>query len=542
MKKGIFNKICAIAASAVMTIGLAACGSSGTSASSTAASAATSASAASGTVSTAASSATSAADNSGNPVNLTMAFLVFGSTPNDLQKVNDAVNEYLMKKLNCTVTLTPINASNYSQEIDLMLTSGESLDLLADGTITAFFNYTSHAAKGQLYSMNDLIDKYGSGIKDALGDYWDAAAVNGDVYGVASVRDLAADTALIMKSSALKAAGYDPENISISSYADLETLLQKVKDAESGVAPIMIGSDAAGTIYDSLGLSFDTQGDQLSDLIGVLMDNQDPTVSDYYESDKCKALTQRVYDWYKKGYILQDAATNQSSATDLMKAGKITGYIGNSKPGNDTQVGATIGEDVTAVSLSPVLSDTQKVTGFMWAIAAQSKNPEKAMQVLNLMYTDSTFINLLDHGIENEHYVYSDKENNIIDFPEGVTSDTDGYYLNADFEFGNQLLSSIWKGNDPDIWTKLDEFNKSAIVSKAMGFQFDSTNVKTEYAAVTSVIDQYKQSLGQGTVDPSVLDEFVSKLKSAGIDTIVQEKQKQLDTFLAGSSGDTSSK
>lgn len=465
-------------------------------------------------------------------VDLTMAFVVFGTVPNDLQMVNDEINEYLKEKVNATITMVPINAGNYSQQIDLMLTSGEKLDLLADGTITAFFNYTSHASKGQLYPMNDLLDTYGQGIKEVMGDYINAAAVDGEVYGVASNRDLSACTSLIVRTSLLEKYNIDKD--SIKTYEDIEAMLKTIKDNEATVTPLMIGSDASGTIFDSLGLSFGRDGDQLSDLIGVLMDNQVLTVENYYDTEACEEACALVRDWYQKGYILQDATTNQSTPSELMKAGTLFGYVTNSKPGIEIQTEASVGEPVTEIRLGNVLSDTQKVTGFMWSIANQCENPEKAMEVLNLMYTDPVLVNLLDHGIEGVHYQFVDEENQIIDYADGVTADNSGYDMNVDFQFGNQLMSYIWNGDSPQLWDEMKEFNDSATISKAMGFQFDTSKIKTEYAAVSAVIDQYKRSLGQGTVDyTTVLTEFREKLKTAGIDTIIAEKQAQLDAFIA---------
>ncbi len=471
------------------------------------------------------------------PVNLTVAFAIFGETPMDLNKINEKINEYLKEKVNATITLLPISGSSYSQQIDLMLTSGEKLDLLVDGTITALFNYTSHASKGQLYPMKDLLDEYGQGIQKAMGKYLDAAVVNGEIYGVPTNRDLAARVSLLVRSSLLEKYKIDPA--SIKTYEDMEGLFQTIKEKEPSVTPLMIADSASGTIFDSLGLSFDTAGDQLSDMIGVLMDNQVLKVADYYETEECKAACKRIRDWYEKGYVLQDAATNQSSPTDLIKAGTVFGYISNSKPGMEAQIASTVGEDITEIPLTEALSDTQKVTGFMWAIAGESKYSEKAMEVLNLMYTDPVFINLLDHGIEGVHYKVVDKENNIIDFADGVTPDTTGYDMNIDFQFGNQLLSYIWEGDSPTLWKDMEQFNTSAKVSKAMGFQFDATKVKTEYASVNAVINQYKTALGQGTVDPTqYLPEFIQKLKAAGIDAIVTEKQAQLDAFVKAGGND----
>lgn len=471
-----------------------------------------------------------ASEDDGETVDLTMAFLIFGTVPNDLEMVNEKINDYLKEKLNVTVTMVPINSSNYAQQIDLMLTSGEKLDLLADGTITAFFNYTNHAGKGQLYPMNELLDTYGQGIKDALGDYVNTASVNGEIYGVATNRDLAYRTSILVLTRLLEKYNIDPD--SIKTHEDIEAMCQLIRDNEPNVIPLMVGENANGTIFDSMGLCYDVVGDQLSDLIGVLMDNQKLEVSDYYETPECAAAAQRAREWFQKGYILQDAATNQFSAYDLMKAGKIFGYICSSKPGIEVQTESRVGEDITEIIIADPVSDTQKVTAFMWAIAAQSEHPDKAMQVLNLMYSDPYLVNLFCHGIEGIHYKITDEANQIINYADGLDASTSGYDMNVDFQFGNQLLSYIWEGDSPSLWTDLDSFNKSANVSKALGFQFDTSNVKTEYAAVNAVIDQYKVPLGQGTVDPDkVLPEFIEKLKTAGIEKIITEKQAQLDKF-----------
>ncbi|MNY51174.1 hypothetical protein D3C86_1867400 [compost metagenome] len=61
---------------------------------------------------------------------------------------------------------------------------------------------------------------------------------------------------------------------------------------------------------------------------------------------------------------------------------------------------------------------------------------------------------------------------------------------------------------------------------------FDASPVKTEFAAVTNVITQYKLPLETGSVDTDkILPEFITKLKSAGIDKIIVEKQRQLDAW-----------
>lgn len=150
------------------------------------------------------------------------------------------------------------------------------------------------------------------------------------------------------------------------------------------------------------------------------------------------------------------------------------------------------------------------------------------MQLMNLLYTDKDIVNLLDNGIEGKHYVKN--ADGTIKAPEGVT-DT-GYLFNQ-WEIGNNALASVWEGTPTDIWDQIKKFNDSAIFSKALGFSFDASPVKTEVAAATNVLNQYKVGLESGSLDPALLSEFNSKLKAAGLDKIIAEKQKQLDAWAA---------
>jgi putative aldouronate transport system substrate-binding protein len=67
-----------------------------------------------------------------------------------------------------------------------------------------------------------------------------------------------------------------------------------------------------------------------------------------------------------------------------------------------------------------------------------------------------------------------------------------------------------------------------------MGFSFDQEPVKTEVAAVQNVMAQYRKALENGASDPvTILPEYQAKLRAAGLDKIIAEKQKQLDAWAA---------
>ena len=71
-------------------------------------------------------------------------------------------------------------------------------------------------------------------------------------------------------------------------------------------------------------------------------------------------------------------------------------------------------------------------------------------------------------------------------------------------------------------------------MSKAYGFFFDTTPVLNEIAALTSVSDEYLFTITSGSVDPeTAIAEFNEKLYNAGLQTVMDEKQAQLDAWLA---------
>jgi putative aldouronate transport system substrate-binding protein len=123
-----------------------------------------------------------------DPVELTMAFVLIYPTPKDMDAVNAEINKITQEKINAKIKMLPISIASYSQQIRLMLAGQEKLDLFSGGTLGNgnVFDYSNQVANGQLYPMNDLLDKYGKGIKDALGQYYDVAAVGGKIYEVAT--------------------------------------------------------------------------------------------------------------------------------------------------------------------------------------------------------------------------------------------------------------------------------------------------------------------------------------------------------------------
>lgn len=454
------------------------------------------------------------------PVELNVAYPIFGAVPKELSVVQDAINKISLQKINATVKLTPISFGSWEQQVNLMLSSNEKLDLMV---VTSNL-YSGFVAKGQIIPLDQMLDKQGAGIKQSMDPaYLNATKISGKVYAVPTVRDFASNNGLTMRKDLVDK--YQIDVTKIKTLDDVEATLKLIKSKEPNLNPLV-----PGNIGKSMLDSYRTF-DMLGDSIGVLpnFDNNMKVVN-LYETPEYAAFVKKMRSWYTEGLIMKDAATNKTSQFDLLKSDRAFAYFSNMKPGFEQQESKSSGVPVVTASLLQPVSTTSNVTSIMWGIPINSKIPEKSMEFLNLMYTDKEMINLFDWGVEGKHYVV--KSDNVIDFPQGIDAKTSGYSLNMGYLFGNQFLSYVFNGDDPKIWEKMAEFNKSALKSKALGFTFDASSIKAEYAAVTNVVTQYKLALETGSVDPdSILPDFISKLKAAGIEKIIAEKQKQLDEW-----------
>lgn len=459
-----------------------------------------------------------------------IAWLILTNPPSDLQAVTDAVNAISVPKVNVKVELDPIPMASWFTQTNLMMSSGEKLDL------TIVYNrdglFSQNVASGKLLAIDDLLAEHGQGIVQAISElspaYLVPGKINGKTYGVTQLRDLATTSGLCARKDVVDQVGLDVSKP--LTIASLETTLQKVKELNPDMVPLVpfnVGNTIANGFYDI---------DNLGDTMGVLMKyGQDSTtVVNYFETPEYAALVGTMHDWYEKGYILADATTNTNNGVALVKAGTAFGFVSTLKPGYANQTSQQTGFEMVTADITEPHASTNQVNNFLWCVPTNSKDPVSSMKFLNLMYTDAEIANLLVWGIEGKHYVKASDNSGVITYPEGVDGTNTGWGLNLGWEMGNQFLTWVWEGDAPDLWTQMADFNKSAVQSKAMGFVFDASSVKSQMAAVKNVMNQYVPGLEDGLSDPAkVLPQFIADLKANGIDEIVKAKQTQLDAYLA---------
>ena len=459
-------------------------------------------------------------------VTLDIVCMSSGKNEPDITDVENAMNEILEEKLNCNVDLTFIAYANYADQISLLLSSGEDADLLPVYLIPL----STCANAGQIMPLDDLIDQYGQGIKDQLGDYVDCGRIDGVLYGVTTARDLANSQGFAYKVDVAEEVGFDAD--SIETLDDLETELLKVKEANPDMWPVAV---SAGENIRNWG--WDPLGDDTVNL-GVLVDPTEPTVGNLYESDLYKDLANEMYSWMQQGLIQADAVNTTESASTLMTAGTAFGYFTNLKPGYAEENSSSLGYEIDVVEILPALACTNNVSRATWTISSGCDNPEAAMKVLNELYTNAELSNLYMYGIEGVHYKVLEEGGasngqDIITWADGVDATTSNYRKSGTWIQPNQFIGHVWEGSSADVWDQQREFNDTAQKSVAFGFTYDSLAVTNEVTACTNVVSKYHKALLCGALDPATtLDQFNEELYAAGLQNIIDEKQSQLDAWL----------
>ncbi len=456
------------------------------------------------------------------------AFVSFNNIPEDTSEVEEKINEITREKIGVEVSLMPLSISNYTQQISLAMQGGEQVDIFH-----SLGDFGSYVSKNQAYDITDLIDEYAGEAKDVVGErFISTTTKEGHTYGIPAYKPIALQPQFLYRKDMMEAVGVDPS--SIHDVNDLTQVFEKIKEKYPDITPLAPANQGDSGIMLTIG-NVDYLSDDMFYPKGVLMGDS-VQVEDLYSTDEFRNRVELARDWYEKGYISKDAATSTSTAIELISSGKAFSYIASySYPPEDTaesMTGTMGGVEMGALNIGEPYLDTNAVNAITWMVSSVSEQPEAALKFLNLTYTDPDVLNLIVFGIEGRDYVKLGEKS--VGYPEGLDASTVPYTAQLSCGIvGNQFIQDVLGTYKEESIKKEMEANETSRTSKAFGFMFDNANVKIEYTSVLNVINQYLPGLRCGSLDPDTeIDAFVNALNDAGLDVIMNEKQRQLDEWL----------
>ncbi|MGI6315580.1 MAG: ABC transporter substrate-binding protein [Christensenellales bacterium] len=446
--------------------------------------------------------------------------------------VQDEANKYLESKINAHHELNWTGWTDYKSKYDMMVASGEELDLV--DCASTWLDLWPHASKGAWYILDDLLPVYAPLTWAEISpDVWDCAKYKGQIVCIPEdCYPQAVNHGLFYRGDWAKEAGvYD-----IRSYADLEVYLQWIVDnkAADGVVPYDT-SDAGGLFSGYIYTETEYILTQAAGLMAESWENYWKLV-DVNQSEAAKEYYALAKSWYEKSFWRTDALNYTGSSRDQMRAGlggldqhhveTYTGLVVDMEekiPGSDLKMFQWwMGKTNNGVG-EPVTHGAQ-------TISVNSKNPERALMVYEMLRQDETFFHYIHYGIEGWQYVIN--EDGLRAEPEGYDSAVDGYW------------SNFWCGRPGKFLIPhvKDWPNKTAYTAEALShlklypygsFIFDKAPISAEVDAVNAVNTAHRPALYLGMAgDPEVaLAAYIAERDAAGFQVLFDECQRQMDEY-----------
>jgi len=450
------------------------------------------------------------------------------------QDVEDALNEMLERDIGVRVRFETTDLMNSQKEAALMVSAGEQLDIC----LTAFTGLGSMVDSELILPLNDLLESNGKDIKEHCGVLLDGCAYGENIYGV-PVAFMASKTyGYAMRTDLLEKYNITIDENKHYTMAELEEIFETIKAGEGSSFYATIPWNTTTDPLNNSYLEYDKLTGSLSG--GVMMlnrDFKDLTVQNLFETEEYEAYCKMMYNWAQKGYISADAAVTTEAPETILGTGNYLGMFYWNDPGSKGGMETNTSMDITMVNILEPYVPNGGGQDIMWNIPVTSKNPEKAMAALNYIYQNKEATWLIQFGLEGETYeiVEESSEGTLVRYLAEDTSELP--YFQVFGIYGNRFE---WPAVSPDPidlnkqYKEHDESVHESRYSAAIGYNFVQTNVTSEIAAVETVIEQYTPSLNTGSLDPEkALPEFINALKSAGIDKIIEENQRQLDEWAA---------
>lgn len=429
---------------------------------------------------------------------------------NEMPKNYDAwkanLDQYLAEKIGVNLDVEVVSWSDWTTRRSAIVNTNEAYDILFTNNDT----YPSDVRLGAFADISELVQTASPELYSYIpAMMWDAVKVDGKIYAVPTYKDSSQTEYFVMDKTVADKYEFDYANA--KEFADFDELLQKVKD-EEGITPFYVDSNTAlgGLLgwYDQMGTGLPT--------MGVRYDDQERKVVAVFEQEDVMNDLKIVHNWFTRGIINSDAAT----LGEVPKY-KFFGIAQGWSSAAQTVWGPAMEADAIALQWRDTVMSNETVRGSMSAISASSKNIEKALELLELVNTDSKVRDAMFYGLEGDDFDYDANgkvHKNKIEWP--MAGYTQGSFFAVtptdEVEF-NQ-------------WDEVKELNENAKASVLLGVSFDTSEVENQLANCIEIYNRYKSEVLTGAVDPEQgVPAMMTEMRAAGFDEIVAAAQAAVD-------------
>ncbi|MFC5651293.1 extracellular solute-binding protein [Paenibacillus solisilvae] len=452
-----------------------------------------------------------------------LVWYLLGDPSADSQKVVDQWNKMLEKDLNTTVKLNFTTWSDWQTKYNLLLATGEKVDMIFASTWADFYKFSN---QGAFMPLDDLLPTYAPDTWSKVPKQdWNEASVKGKIYAIPATYPEYTPDGLVYREDWRTELNL-PE---IKDLDSIEAYLDGVKKAKPNVTPI--NGKAWNEVF-SLFKSYNGY-EQIGGDSGVVVAKSYDTPRDiiaYPFTAEFEAWVKRMKTWADKGFWASDSLASQKEPGDAIKIGTGAVYLRNAPAAGGFITDLGKNKPDIKVGYFPFnrfhnyVMPTLSVNNAM-AIPKGAANPERALMVLDKLRNDPKYYDLMTYGIEGTHYSIADDGKTVVTPPKGMEGKKDfkGYDI-ASWGWRVDSMSRVkqaagWAGFDP----LLEEFKAESKPNIFAPILLDYQPVKANQAALNQVFEQYGKPLMMGLV-PDVdkaLANFREQLTKAGVDKVV---------------------
>ena len=422
------------------------------------------------------------------------------------------VNDYIGEKIGVNLEMEVIPWGDWDDRRNIIISTNEPYDIIfGNGN-----NYTADIKLGAYVDITDMIPEIMKEFNELMPEkYWDAVKVDDRIYGVPAYKDSSISNYAVWDKELVDEYNIDYKNLTtVESLTPTFEMLKKEKNDY----PVYVKNDGVYSIfdvYDQLGAG--------TQILGVRYDDEKGKVCFTLEEPDIYAALETFHDWSKKGIINPDAATlTEARVYNMWRIAQ--GW----ESAGETAWGPDMGKEVVVQKWGDTILSNETVRGSMNMISANSKYPEKCLELLNLVNTDTTLRDMFYYGEEGVNFEYVD-----------VDGQKKVHKINTDWSMAGYTQGTFFTVTPEDTvttdqWGEIKALNEAAVPSVMLGFNFDTTEVDSQLANCREVWLRYKSEVMAGVNDPAeVVPQIKKELMAAGFQDVMDAAQAQVDEFLA---------
>lgn len=446
------------------------------------------------------------------------------ANPTDTDAALEKINAILKERFNTTLKVYHVGWDNWQSQYNLLLTSGEQIDLVYVNSAI----YSQYASTGAFTDLTDLFPEYmpqtyAYFTEDELKQF----SVDGRIYAVPSSMRTYMPYGVVYRTDLLDELGVGP----INSMESFEAYMDAV--AKTGTIPYNGNPEDRFMRMFRAYYKFEPIANDATS-VAVVTDYDDPSsIKAYPFTDEYVQWAHRMRDYAQRGYWSANALSSSTSAYDMIQLGacpmsientdglsKIVNALSTAFP--DYSVDFWPFTELTGYAIpNSILSDA-------FAIPSVSKHAERTMRIVEAIKTDRELYDLWMYGIEGYHYDLA--EDGRLITPAAGQDESVKYNRSSVSWF--MRVDSMNRDNVtawPGAAELAEKFKEIGIKNTYGSVIIDYSEVQPELAAVTQVMQQYGAPINVGLVDDvdAAIEEYRKKLEAAGVEKLLKVIQDQ---------------